>query len=189
MLKKEWIYREIMYQALEKEKNLIKQSYLSERCGVSLGHVNKSVKPLEEMNAIEKKPQGFLVINPKKILLYWASLRRLRKDVVYETRVEKRVEEIEKELPPVIFTAYSGYKQRFGSVPSDYSEVVVYGARERMEKRFPKKEGKVNLIVLKKDEHLEKIEKATKSQLFVDLWNLDTWYAQEFLEELEKRLW
>lgn len=188
MLKKEWIYREILYQVLEKKNNFIKQNYLSKRCGVSIGNVHKSIRPLENMNAIEKKPQGFLVINPKKILLFWASMRNLRKDVIYETRIEKPVEEIEKNLPSVLFTAYSGYKFIFDSTPSDYSEVLVYGNIKEIKERFPIRRGKPNLVVLKTDSHLKKFKAVPLGQLFVDLWNLNMWYAEEFLRALEKKI-
>jgi DNA-binding transcriptional MocR family regulator len=188
MKKNEWIYREILYRVIEKGERFFTQKALSERCGVSIGNVNKSLSVLEKMNAIEKKPRGFSVINWKKILLYWASSRNLEKDIVYQTRADENVTGIEKSLPQVLFTAYSGYKFAFGAVPADYSEVVVYGDEEKIMERFGKKEGKPNLIVLKMDAHLRKFRKPSLTQIYVDLWNLGTWYAEDFLKELEKRL-
>ncbi|RLJ04056.1 MAG: hypothetical protein DRP18_05220 [Candidatus Aenigmatarchaeota archaeon] len=189
MKKSERIYREILYGVLERKENFFKQFSLAKICKTSIGNVHKALKPLEKMNSIEKKPMGFSVINPKKILLYWASIRNLERDIVYQTRVNQRVEEIEKELPPVLFTAYSGYKFRFDSAPSDYSEVWVYGDEKLIRDRFPPKSGKPNLFVLKTDPHLQSFRKIPLAQLFVDLWNLNTWYAEEFLKALERRLW
>jgi DNA-binding transcriptional MocR family regulator len=188
MKKNEWVYREILFRALERGERFFSQKSLASRCQTSIGNVHEALRPLEQMNCIEKKPMGFTVINPKKILLYWASTRNLERDVVYSTRADKGVNEIEKALPPVIFTAYSGYRFRFGSAPSDYSEVLVYGDRERIEERFPQSQGKPNLIVLKTDPHIETFKKAPVAQLFVDLWNLNTWYADEFVKALEKRI-
>ncbi len=188
MKKSERVYREILYRVLEKKENFFKQSSLAKICKTSTGNVHKALKPLEKMNSIEKKPMGFYVINPKKILLYWASIRNLEKDIVYQTRVNQRVEEIEKELPPVLFTAYSGYKFRFDSTPSDYSEVWVYGERNLIMERFPPKPGRPNLFILKPDPHLQSFRKVPIAQLFVDLWNLNTWYADEFLKALEKKI-
>ncbi len=188
MKKNEWIYREILYRFIEKGENLFTQKALSERCGVSIGNVNKSISPLEKMNAIEKKTRGFSVVNWKKILLYWASARNLEKDKVYQTRVDGNAEDIEKSLPQVLFTAYSGYKFAFRTVPSDYSEVVVYGDAAEIRERFPERKGVSNLIVLKTDSHMKKFKKASLAQIYVDLWNLGTWYAEDFLRELEKRL-
>lgn len=188
MKKNEWVYREILYGFMEKKERLFTQKALSERCDVSLGNVNKAVFPLEKINAIEKKPRGFVVINPRKLLLYWASARKLDGDVVYRTRVERSVAEIEKSLPNVMFTAYTGYKMAFGSVPSDYSEVVVYGNPADVKERFPPRKGSANIILLKSDSHLKKFKGVPLAQIYVDLWNLGTWYAEDFLKELDKRM-
>lgn len=188
MKKNEWVYREILYGFMEKKERLFTQKALSEKCGVSLGNVNKAVFPLEKINAIEKKPRGFAVINLKKLLLYWASARKLEGDVIYRTRVERSVPEIEKSLPNVMFTAYTGYKIAFGSVPSDYSEVVVYGDPGAVKERFLPRKGRANLILLKSDSHLKKFKRAPLAQIYVDLWNLGTWYAEDFLKEIEKRI-
>lgn len=188
MKKSEWVYREILFRNLEKGERFFKQSSLASVCGTSTGNVHEALKPLERMNCIEKKPMGFAVINPKKILLYWASIRNLERDIIYQTHVKEGINEIEKEMPPVLFTAYSGYKLTFKSTPSDYSEVIVYGEREGIEERFPRYPGKSNIIVLRGDPHLEAFRQAPAAQIFVDLWNLNTWYSDEFVKALDKRI-
>ncbi|MBO3768833.1 MAG: hypothetical protein JTT15_00265, partial [Candidatus Brockarchaeota archaeon] len=137
----------------------------------------------------EKKRFGFSVLDPKKILLYWASIRRLERDIVYQTYVDDSVEKIESEVPAnTVFTAYSAFKFRFKKIPSDYSEVVVYGVARDFERRFGKARTqlKPNLIVLNLDEHLVKFKIAPIAQIFVDLWNLKSWYARDFLKEMER---
>ena len=188
MKKKEWVYREILYQTLEKKENFITQKFLSEKCKVSIGNVNHAIEPLESMNAIEKKPKGFRVIEAKKILLYWASIRNLNRDIVYETFAKNSVMDIEKSMPQVLFTAYSCFKFKFNSVPSDYSEVLIYGNKKEIMDRFPPEQGKHNVIVLQPDTHLMQFKEIPISQLFADLWNLNTWYAQEFLKALEVKI-
>lgn len=85
----------------------------------------------------------------------------------------------------VIFAAYSAFKFRFKKVPADYSEVYIYAEKEWKE-RFPERNGPSNVIFLKKDKILEKYGKMTTiAQTFVDLWNINTWYAQEFVNNLE----
>jgi hypothetical protein len=188
-MKKERVYREILYGVFEKGIVTFKQLELSKACRLSLSTVNNALRPLEQMNAIEKKRFGFKVLDPKKVLLYWASIRRLEKDIVYQAYLDKPVEEIESEVPPkTVFTGYSAFKFRFRRVPSDYSEVVVYGTREDFEKRFGKEDDrfKPNLIVLNLDEHLAKFKVAPMPQIFVDLWNLKSWYARDFLKEMEE---
>jgi len=188
MKKNEWVYREILYRFMEKGERFFTQKSLSERCGVSIGNVNKSISPLEKMNAIEKKPRGFSVINWRKILLYWASTRNLEKDIIYRTRTGMDAGGIERSLPRAIFTAYSGYKFMFRTAPADYSEVIVYGDAAEIRERFPEMKGIPDLIVLKTDSHLRKFRKAPLAQIYVDLWNLGTWYAEDFIKGMDKRM-
>jgi len=187
-MKKERVYREILYYVIEERVKRFKQIELSKACKMSLSSVNYALKPLERMNAIEKKRFGFVVIDPRKILMYWASIRELEKDIVYQTYLNKPVEKIESEVPAnSVFTAYSAFKFKFKKIPSEYSEVIIYGKRGDFEKRFGKEELKFkpNLIVLNLDEHLLKFKIAPIAQIYVDLWNLKSWYAKEFLKKLE----
>ncbi len=188
-MKKERVYREILYGVLERKTRLFKQLELSRVCGLSLSTVNYVLKPLEQMNAIEKKRFGFIVLDPKKILLYWASIRRLEKDIVYQTYLNKPVEKIESEVPAnSVFTAYSAFKFKFEKIPSEYGEVIVYGKKEDFERRFGKEEAllKPNLIVLNLDDHIMKFKISPIAQIFVDLWNLRSWYAKDFLRKMEE---
>lgn len=189
MMRIEGVYREILYNVLEKRGSFLSQKKIAEACGAAISTVNYALNPLLSMNAIEKKPLGFRVIAPKKILLYWASIRRFERDVIYKTFVDLGIEEIEKSLPPAIFTAYSGYKFRFGSTPAGYAEVYVYGNAEKIAERFPANAKKpANLFVLRADEHLSRFRKIPIAQLFVDLWNLNKWYAHDFINELEVKI-
>lgn len=190
-MKKERVYREILYGTIEKNIKTFKQIELSKACKISLSTVNYALEPLERMNAIEKKRFGFVVLDPKKILVYWASTRRLEKDIVYQTYLNKSVEKIESEVPAnCVFTAYSAFKFKFKKIPSEYGEVVVYGKREDFERRFGKESLKLkpNLIVLDLDEHLLKFKIAPTAQIYVDLWNLKSWYAKDFLKKMEEMI-
>ncbi|MFW6130855.1 MAG: hypothetical protein ACOC56_06675, partial [Atribacterota bacterium] len=82
MKKIERVYREILFQVLENKNWEFTQKSLSKKCEVSIGNVNHALKPLERMNGIEKKPRKFMVLDAKKILIYWSSLRNLEKDVI-----------------------------------------------------------------------------------------------------------
>ena len=183
-MKKEWVYRELLCDHAQARST---QVALANACGISLGHVHNALEPLVQMGAIQKQSRGFRLADPKKALLYWASIRNLQKDIVYQTRVELPVAELERTLPPVLFTAYSGCKSVLTAVPAEYSEVWVSAERPAIEQRFPKKPGPPNLFVLRPDPHLLRRGMAA-AQLFVDLWNLDTWYAKEFLTSLEAKL-
>lgn len=190
MKKIELIYQEMLYNALEKKNRRLTQSALSKGLGVSLSTVSHALKPLKKMDAVEIRNRLFIITDPKKLLYHWASIRNLERDIVYQTRVEKSVLQIEKELPPnAIYAAYSAYRHRFGEAPADYSEVYVYGEKEELEKRFPKNDRQPNLFVLKKERVMERYGQITTAGLtFVDLWNIRSWYAKEFLKSFEARL-
>lgn len=190
MKKIELIYQEMLYNVLEKKNRRLTQSALSKELGVSLSTVSHALQPLKKMDAVEIRKRLFIITDPKKLLYHWASIRNLERDIVYQTRVEKSVLQIEKELPPnTIYAAYSAYRHRFGEAPADYSEVYVYGEKEELEKRFPKNDRQPNLFVLKKERVMERYGQITTAGLtFVDLWNIRSWYAKEFLKSFEVRL-
>ena len=187
MKKIELVYREILFQAMEKNNKVLTQSYLAKTLKISLSTVNLAIKHLEKMNAVKVKNRSFSIIDTKKILYYWASIRNLEKDIIFKTRVEATIREIEKQMPnDIVFTAYSAYKFKFKDVPSDYTEVYVYG-EEDIKKRFKENNQTPNLFVLKKDKTIDKYG-TTTANLFVDLWNLRQWYAKEFLKALEAKI-
>lgn len=189
MKRTEEVYREILYQA-ENGNNTLTQKAVSEKLGLSLSNVSSALLPLRRMGAIEVKKMCFRIINQKKILYNWASARNLMKDIIYSTRAEKNVFEIEKSMPDsAIFTAYTGYRLKFKASPADYSEIYVYSNDVlEIKKRFPESKNVPNIFVLKKDKSIDKYGKiATDANLFVDLWNLREWYAQEFLKSMEEK--
>ena len=179
------MYRAILYSFMEKRKKALTQADLAKELKISLSTVNHALKPLRSMGSIRIKQRNFEVVNARKVLFYWASMRRLEKDIVYRTRVSRHVIDIEKGMPgDVVFGAYSAYKFMFKSVPADYSEVYVYSNDiEEIKKRFPKNENVPNLFVLKRD-----FDTMTLAHLFVDMWNIKEWYAMEFLKELEEKI-
>jgi len=194
MKKIEAVYREILYEVLEKKKFSFTQSELSKSLGISLSIVNSAIKRLESMGALKINQRGFNLIDIKKILYYWASIRNLDKDIVFAVRIDLSVRELERFMPNLMMTAYSAYKFRFDDVPADYSEIYAYANDNEIEivkKRISKiktSKGNPNFFLLKKDKLLELYNKIPEGQIFVDLWNLRQWYAKEFLLNFEKRI-
>jgi len=185
----ELVYREILYQAIERKNRVLTQSSIAKVLGISLNTVNNAVKKLEKLGAVEIEPRLFNVIDVKKILYFWGSVRNLQKDLIYSTRVNLPVKEIEKLMPNyTVFTAYSAHKFLFKDVPADYSEVYVYG-EESLKRRFPENKGVPNLFILRKDKTILKYGKTTTiANTFVDLWNLKEWYSKEFIKSMEEKL-
>lgn len=168
------------------------QKEIAERLDISLSTVNNALEPLARVGAIEKRNFGFRIIDKGKAIAYWASARNLEKDIVYKTRADMPITEIERLMPSgVAFTAFTAFRLRFKEVPADYSEVYVYANEEELaelNKRFPQKEGPSNLIVLLKPKNF-KVENIVPNELlFVDLWNLKEWYAKEFLNALRQKM-
>jgi hypothetical protein len=199
MKKQEIIFRSIAC-AYMSGKRKFTQLELSNSLGLSLSVVNGAVRSLEEINAVRVGRRSFEVITLDRLLLYWATKRRLSNDIVYQTRIEEPVKEIEGSMPDeVAFTCYTAYKMLFRDVPADYSEVYVYAAEDSLDRimsRFKKKEGPANVIVLSADDDLQRsiTEKklahssVCEAQIFVDLWNLKSWYAKDFIDAIQKRL-
>lgn len=192
MKKIEQVFREILYQALEKNVKRLTQLELSRKLHLSLSTVNLAVQKCVRCGALKGEARSFKVIDTKKILYLWASMRTLQRDVLYQTHIDLPVREIERALPDVAYAAYTAYKLRFHDVPADYSEVYAYAENKELEeiqKRFPANKKNSNLFILKKDENMRHYSKTgTLAQLFVDFWNLPQWYASDFLHALEKKL-
>ncbi|MCD6412224.1 hypothetical protein J7K91_00890 [bacterium] len=192
MSKKEIIWREILFQVLENHKTEFTQKALAEKYGFSLSTVFNALKVPRSINAIEGE-RGFKVKDVEKFLYLWATFRRIKKEIIYQTATQKKVFEIEGEMPPsVIFGAYSAFLRKYHEVPADYDKVYVYLEEEKLEeikKRFPPQKGYQNLIVLKADPWLKNFGKITPDcQTFVDLWNLPEWYAKDFLNALKEKI-
>ncbi len=191
MKRKEEVY---LYILQNYKKGKITQQGIGKALGISLSTVNNALAPLKKMQAVEIKPRQLVVRDSEKISTYWATIRKLDKDVIYSTRVNMNVNEIENSLPPgIIYTAFSGYKFLFKDVPADYSEVYVYCTEKKLgeiKKRFPLLKGPPNLFMLQSNEFLEKFKNiAPPHLLFVDLWNVKGWYARDFLNALREKLW
>lgn len=195
MRKKELVYLWILNGMLDRRTYTFTQLGIARELGISISTVNNALKPLVKMMAVSIRHMNFTIKDKERMLLFSASSRNIDKDIIYKTRVDAPVSRIEKDMPSgTIYTAYSGYKFKCADVPADYNEVYVYAddaILQEIKRRFPEKKGHENLIILKLDPLLKKLSKngiAPLPQMYVDLWNINTWYAREFLKGIEKRL-
>ncbi|MFH1457267.1 MAG: hypothetical protein ABIF17_04130 [Patescibacteria group bacterium] len=190
MTKKEVIWREILYQALEKKQFKFTQKQLAQKFKFSLSTVFNALKIPRASGAIKVSGRFFQVVDTQKFLSIWGTHHNLLKNIIYQTRVDSSVQKIEGELPGnIIPTAYTAYRLKFQDAPADYDKVYVYVRDlEQIKKRFPFKKGIVNLIVLETDEFLKSYGALPPlAQIYVDLWNLSDWFAQDFLKELKEK--
>ena len=199
MLKQEAVIREILCQFLY-NNDIIDQQQISQSLNVSIGLVNKVISRLQGMGAVSKTGRRYSVTSFRKILMFWASLRNSQRDILFSTRVLGSVREIERDLPDgSILTAYTAFNYRFNEAPADYSEIWVY-VQDKMifefKNRFPFNTLPSNLFILKGDKLLEENSKRYSSglnivsipQLYVDLWNIPSWYSKEYVTLLEKKI-
>lgn len=191
MTKKETIWRYILEQALQKSVRQFTQKNIAIFFGFSLSTVFNALKAPRETGAISVTGRFFRLRDAEKLLLLWAVSRNLNRDIIYQTSVSAEPREIEGSVPAdVVFAAFSAYRMAFGDAPADYDVVYIYSENpDNVIKRFPKKKGRPNLIVLKPDLHLKTFGPTTpNSQTFVDLWNLPQWYAKDFLNALKQKM-
>jgi DNA-binding transcriptional MocR family regulator len=117
MTKKEIIWREILFQAIENKKSEFTQKELAQKYRFSLSTVFNALKVPREGGALEGK-RGFRVLDIEKFLYLWATFRKIKKDIIYQTAVKKGVFSIEGEMPPsVIFGAYSAFLKKINPPP------------------------------------------------------------------------
>lgn len=193
MNKKELIWREILYQNIEKKIRQFTQKDLAQKFSVSLSTVFNALKSPRQLKIIKVSGRNFEIINKEKFLYLWAAYRNLKKDIIYQTKADWPVQKIEAMMPPeIIYGLYSAYNHYFDDQPADYDKVYVYATEkglEEIKKRFPVKKGYPNLIILKQDEFLHTYGEVTPlCQTFIDLWNVGEWYAQEFLNALKNKI-
>ncbi len=193
MTKKEIIWREILYQAIEKENRQLTQKELAAEFGFSLSTVFNALKAPRQIGAVKVAGRNFRIIDIEKFLYLWATARNLEKDIIYQTRVGLPAMETEGQMPnSAIYAAYSAYCLKFKEAPADYDKIYVYSDNlDEIKKRFPAAKTKnPNLIVLSADPFLKKYgQTATLAQIFVDLWNLPEWYAKDFREALKQKIY
>lgn len=199
MFKEEAVIREILCEVLY-GNNAIEQKRISQLLRVSIGLVNKTVTKLERMGAVSKTGRSYSVTSFKKVLMLWASLRNLQRDLIYSTRVGGSVREIERSLPDgSILSAYTAFNYLFNEVPADYSEVWTYVPEDilaEVKERFPSNNLPGNLYVLKTNTLLlenskrysKGINMVSVPQLYVDLWNIPSWYSKEYIALLERKI-
>ena len=199
MKQQEIVYRHVACGCIDGTKRFTQLGIAKALC-LPLSTVNGAVANLKSINAVRIGPRYFDVIDLGRILLFWATKRKLDNDVIYRTRVDLPTKEIENSMPgEIAFTCYSAYRLLFKETPADYGEVYVYASEQgsaQVKRRFEEPGGPPNLIVLKPDSILESLiydnrlkhSSVCAAQLFVDLWNLKAWYAKDYIDALSKRL-
>lgn len=194
MKKIETIWHYILYEALTHKTFKFTQQELAVRFSYSLSTVHHAIGVPTRIGAIRKESKFFVLEHFMKLLLYWASMRNLKRSIIYQTYSPLSVIEREGQMPPTaIYACYSAARKILGESPADYETVYVYDTAEAIpefERRFPKESVKrPNMFVLADSPTLRQYGAVTTiPQTYVDIWNLADWYANDFLERLEENI-
>src|SRR3989337_1299185 len=191
MKKIEMVWRELLYWSIEKCERVFVQKDLAAKFNFSTSTIFQALKPTRAMGAARVTGRNFTLEDPEKLLYYWASVRNLANDTIFEGRVDLPLLEIEGMMPALsIFAGYSTARFILKEAPADYDKVFVYAkSKEDLASRFDFVEGKPNLYILKSDPFISSYGgKTTLAQTFVDIWNLNDWYAKEFTQALKDRI-
>lgn len=192
MKKYERIYREILIGILNK-KDRFSQLELSRKCYVSIGLVNKTLKRLKEMGAVEIFPMQFRILDASRIIFDWAAKRNITKEISEKYSLDMDIKEIENSMPFTL-TAYSGWRLINKNVPFEYQKVYVYVPEDKKDllklwlKDKPLTKRKENVFVIfTSDKHL--IENSPKKiapipQIFADLYSLSEFESKYFIKEI-----
>ncbi len=196
MKKIETIWHYILYEALTHKTFKFTQQELAARFSYSLSTVHHALAVPTRIGAIRKESKFFVLEHYMKLLLYWGSVRNLKRSIIYQTYSPLSVTEREGQMPPTaIYACYSAARQILGEPPADYEAVYVYdtaGDVTEIERRFPSERlgtKRPNIFVLAGGPEIAQYGAVTTTpQTYVDIWNLSDWYASDFLKGLEENI-
>ncbi|MBI2029169.1 winged helix-turn-helix domain-containing protein [Candidatus Gottesmanbacteria bacterium] len=194
MMKIETIYHYLLYSALQEKRFSFTQQELAKSFDYSLSTISHALKIPEELGAIKKTSKFFVLQDFKKLLYYWATVRRFKKDIIYQTYIDAPVVEIEGLVPAgTIYACYSAGRRILEDAPADYAKVYFYFDKEKVEivkNRFPEVNNReANLFVIAKSFDMDKYGLITTiPQTFVDIWGLSDWYGRDFILALEEKI-
>lgn len=196
MKKIEIIYREILIGILNKKISFT-QLEISKKCEIALGHVNKVIKKLEQVGALQIMQRNFKIIDPSRILMQWATIRKIKNEVKsYSINLD--LDDLEKAIPGIaLFTAFSAWKFFKKRVPIDYREVYIYVSEKDkkifdlwLNKQEINKNKLPNLYVIySKDNHLFNNSKnniVPVPQIIVDTYSISNISSRYFFSDMIK---
>ena len=191
LTKTEMVWRHLLVGALDEERRRSSITELSQELGLATTTIHRALERPRSIGAVLGSANGLRVLDPKRLLLFWAATRDLAGDIVYSTRLRSSATQIEARLPPsAIPTAFTAFVRTEGrNLVADYDQVLVYGNGPELRRRFPAARGVPNLLVLEPDPLLQRYGSVVpRCQVYVDLFNLPGWQAQRFLNTLERDL-
>jgi len=99
MTKKEMIWREILFQARKNKKVQFTQKELARKFGFSLSTIFNALKVPRRASIVKVSGRFFILRDYRKLLYLWASNHSIKKDLIYQARVNE-VNYLEGKMPP-----------------------------------------------------------------------------------------
>lgn len=194
MKKIETIWHHLLYVALKKKQFKHTQQELAKSFGYSLSTINHALNVPSQIGAVRKETKFFVLEDFKKLLYYWASVRGLKNQIIYQTQNDLTVFQREGLVPAeAIYAGYSAAGKLLKEPAADYDKVYFYLAENKLDeakRRFPLIKGAPNLFVLEMPKTMPQYGKITTlPQTFVDIWNLKDWYSHDFTKALEEKMY
>ncbi len=196
MKKIETIWHHLLWQALTNKKFSHTQLELSREFGYSLSTVHHAIAKIAAVGAVRMESKSFRVINAKKLLYYWASVRNLQNCVRYSTYYPGPILKAQGELPAGgIYGGYTAAKYILRTAPADYDKIYYYSQDiENFKTRFPENHKYPdNIFVLTLPNVREYISRypggiTSLPHTFADIWNMADWFAADFIGALEEKI-
>ena len=137
MLKKEVIWREILFQARQNKKVKFTQKKLAEKFGFSVSTVFNALKVPRTANIIKVHGRFFALEDYHKLLYLWASMRNFKKEIIYSSFLKSNIKKCEALMPPgTAFGFFSAFSILYGNAPSEYDHLYIYADEKKNRKNF-----------------------------------------------------
>lgn len=194
MKKIETLWHHVLYEALTHKQFKFTQQELAGRYKYSLSTVHHAIAVPVSIGAIRKETKFFVLAHPMKLLLYWASVRSIKRSIIYQTYSPLSVQEREGLVAPTaVYACYSAARRILGEPPADYDQVYFYddpASLGEILRRFPPTDGsRANIFVLRASATIRQYGSVTTiAQTFVDIWGLPDWYGTDFTAALEEKI-
>src|SRR3990167_11360037 len=131
MLKIEYVWRELLYRAIEEHRPDFTITELGHMFKMSTSVVSHALLPLKELGIVEINKKKSKVLDVERLLFFWATRRNLKKDLIYSTHSDLLIQESETSMPSTVLpTAYSAFGFYFGDPPADYENVYFYAKND-----------------------------------------------------------
>jgi len=85
MLKIEYVWRELLYRAIELNQPNFTITELANRFHLSSSMVSHALLPLRGLNIVKIGKIKSTVVDTERLLYFWATRRNLNKEIIYQT--------------------------------------------------------------------------------------------------------